>query len=170
VDTSDLAAINHAISIERAEADPAGSYDPEKPLDLHETHDWSEPGDSDSPQECLKCGSRDYWPAAERRCRLPGSSATSVTASAFRAQLRESLDAFLAWWRKAGHPDDLPSAAEWYANLLEWSRENPIDAARKVCGKCSEPKPLEAYHRSRAHRDGRQPHCKACRKGRGVAR
>ena len=34
----------------------------------------------------------------------------------------------------------------------------------KVCSKCNEAKPLEAFNKDKAKKDGRRPNCKACRK------
>ena len=34
----------------------------------------------------------------------------------------------------------------------------------KRCSKCGEEKPVAEFHKKRSGKDGRQPHCKACRK------
>lgn len=112
--------------IERSTEDFEGlpEFDPEHPVtEPHGSHDW-EAGSFFL--TCIRCGTRDHWPAARRSCvkvPSPRAPAPHTLAEAVRL-LYLDLDAFAVWWLARESVLGLvrPSLAEWRAEFLEWSK------------------------------------------------
>lgn len=115
----DLYDVNHSLAVDSAH-EPAQEHDPDRPRDTHPTHVWAT---EQRWQECSRCGTRDYWPAAEQRCQLSMQRLGRLGLSEALRALAADLIAFAAWWREGGHPTELPTLDEWFANFMEWRRK-----------------------------------------------
>lgn len=97
------------------------TFDPESPVDIHESHTWVQ-----FPRwaECSECGARDYWPAASRPCAKKAKAERSkpVTLGEAVDLLVRDLARFAEWWKGMGLGDTRPSLEEWAAEFLEFRR------------------------------------------------